>query len=109
MSAPDPFEEKLRSLPARSLPPEWRAEILGRAASARSPTPRWKGLPHWLAWGWGAGIAASLALHLTTPEPALAGRSQGDIELQSKPPLQRRAQLLEAWLAFNDVKAYPKP
>ena len=102
MSTPDPFEEKLKSLPCRSLPPEWRAQILGKTASARP-----KGPPRWLACGWGVGIAASLALHLATPGGKTS--SADPTPLATNPPLRQHAELLQTWLALNDVGAYPNP
>lgn len=103
MSSPDPLEEKLLSLRRRSLPPEWRAQILGQAAR-----PRFKGPPRWLAYGWGAGIAAAVIFHLTTPTAAPSTLT-GAVPESDASRLRDRAALLNAWLAANDSSAYPKP
>ncbi|MDZ4286438.1 MAG: hypothetical protein U0984_00675 [Prosthecobacter sp.] len=103
MITPDPFEQKLSSLHPRALPPEWRAEILGRAAVAGASQPRVKGPPRWLAWGWGAGIAASLLLHFATPEDPASVDSTD--HLTALP----RADIIHAWLAYNHSDAYLQP
>lgn len=94
---PDPFENDLRALQRRPLPPEWRAEMLNAAAQP----PRVARTPRWLLVGWGLAWAATLVLYFTTPaEPSspLAGAMS-----HTTPPLlwQQRAAVIEALLAAN--------
>jgi hypothetical protein len=82
---PDPFEQQLSQQPLRTLPPEWRQEILARAVSGLDPRDsdsaraisirqRLRGWvwPHPVAWaGLGACWLAILTLdHLAAPSAA---------------------------------------
>jgi hypothetical protein len=96
-ATPDPFENDLRALQRRTLPPEWRAEMLLAAAQP----PRVARTPRWLLAGWGLAWAATLVLYFTTPaEPSAppAGAMS-----HTTPPLlwQQRAAVIEALLAAN--------
>lgn len=94
---PDPFENDLRALQRRPLPPEWRAEMLHAAAQ----TPRVARTPRWLLAGWGLAWAATLVLYFSTPAEPSAPQTAGMSEIP--PPLlwQQRAAAIEALLAAN--------
>jgi hypothetical protein len=76
MNSDDPFEQKLATLKPRELPPEWRAEILGRAVAMVPARVKTKRPPKWLVAGWGLGWAAVITLHFLTPEPEPASQLQ---------------------------------
>ena len=59
----DDLEQRLQSLSRRSLPAQWKADIL-RAAAPSAPSLR---PPRWLAWGMAAAWCLVGALHLLTP------------------------------------------
>lgn len=94
---PDPFENDLRALQRRTLPPEWRAEMLHAAAQP----PRVARTPRWLLAGWGLAWAATLVLYFTTPAEPSAPQAAG--MSHPTPPLlwQQRAAVIEALLAAN--------
>lgn len=94
---PDPFEDDLRALQRRPLPPEWRAEMLHAAAQP----PRVARTPRWLLVGWGLAWAATLVMYFTTPAEPSAPQAAGTGE--TPPPLlwQQRAAAIEALLAAN--------
>ncbi|HBJ82733.1 MAG TPA: hypothetical protein DDZ88_02435 [Verrucomicrobiales bacterium] len=88
----DAFENDLRALRRRELPPEWRADIL-RAAQSASRTPRW------LVAGWSIAWAAIWVMYLTTPaEPDTPPSTAHET-----PTLrwEERAALIENLLAAN--------
>jgi hypothetical protein len=96
-STPDPFEDDLRALQRRPLPPEWRAEMLQAAAQ----TPHVSHTPRWLLAGWGLAWAATLVLYFTTPAEPSAPQA-ADMSHTSPPLLwQQRAAVIEALLAAN--------
>jgi hypothetical protein len=88
---PDEFEQQLQSQPLRSVPSEWRAEILGAAHAARAAheprvTRQATIFPLWRKWLWPspqawAALAAVwmvlIALHLAGPPmpPSIANQS----------------------------------
>ena len=96
-STPDPFEDDLRALQRRPLPPEWRAEMLQAAAQ----TPHVARTPRWLLAGWGMAWAATLVMYFTTPAEPSAPQAAG--MSHTSPPLlwQQRAAVIEALLAAN--------
>jgi len=101
------FEQRLRQTPLRSLPPEWRQDILAAAqpptsVPARSqPTELWWTRLLWpypRAW---AGLAAAwvviLGLHLATREPAettTAARAEATPGPEYRAQLQQQQQML---------------
>lgn len=107
---PDELESKLRGLPVRNLPPEWRAEILGACevhaslpatlrAEHRHCEPAW-----WIAWllpgraGWAALGAAwflILVLHLATSSD---GQRAGRAPLASAEPWLEQRRLVAEFL-----------
>lgn len=115
---PDEFEKQLQRQPLRTVPPEWRAEILGQARQAmeaNSLPPEQAGerlvAAWWREWLWPcpeawAGIAALwmviLGLNATTPsqEQLTAQKAASSPSVQAAPLLaeQRRelARLLES-------------
>ena len=96
-TTPDPFENDLCALQRRSLPPEWRAEMLQAAAQ----TPRVVRTPRWLLAGWSLAWAATVVLYFTTPAEPSAPQAAGMSD--ATPPLlwQQRAAAIEALLAAN--------
>lgn len=96
-TTPDPFENDLRALQRRPLPPEWRAEMLHAAAQ----TPRVARTPRWLLAGWSLAWAATLVMYFTTPAEPSAPQAAG--MSHTTPPLlwQQRAAAIEALLAAN--------
>ena len=94
---PDTVETALSALQRRTLPPEWRAEMLRAAAQ----TPRVARTPRWLLAGWGLAWAATLVMYCTTPAAPSAPQAAGMSE--AAPPLlwQQRAAAIEALLATN--------
>lgn len=99
MNAEDPFEQKLASLKPRELPPEWRAEILGRAAAAAPLRVKAKRPPRWLVAGWGLAWAAVVVLHWMTPEATGSEKVSASVEDVSR--YLDRTQTLYAFLNFN--------
>jgi hypothetical protein len=89
---PDNLEERLQSLPIRTVPGAWRQEILGAAretAGPRQPVSEVRPAPWWRIWLWPcpgawAGVAAVwcviLALNLGV------GRSERSVVDRSAPP-----------------------
>jgi hypothetical protein len=86
---PDDFEQQLRNLPLRPVPPDWRAEMLivARVAGqeARS-SEREVSVPWWRVWLWPcpqawAGLAAVwvllIGLHWGTPSPTDGAQKSG--------------------------------
>ncbi len=94
---PDPFENDLRALQRRPLPPEWRAEMLHAAAQP----PRLARAPRWLLAGWGMAWAATLIMYFTTPAEPSAPQAAGIGEPASPILWQQRAAAIEALLAAN--------
>jgi len=94
---PDPFENDLRALQRRTLPAEWRDEMLQAAAQP----PRVARAPRWLVAGWSLAWAAILVMYFTTPAEPSAPQAAGVSE--TAPPLlwQQRAAAIEALLAVN--------
>lgn len=83
MSTNDSFEHDLRSLPRRSLPEAWRADIL-RAASTPPAAPSSPHVPRWLLAGWGLAWAAILVMSWTMPEEPL--RTSTTPAAHARPP-----------------------
>ncbi len=96
---PDEFEQQLQSQPLRSVPSEWRAEILEVAHAARTAhesrvTRQATSVPWWRNWLWPcpqawAGLAATwlilVVLHLAA-RPTLPS-----VAIQSPSPEKRMA------------------
>jgi hypothetical protein len=94
---PDPFEDDLRALQRRPLPPEWCAEMLQAAAQ----TPHVARTPRWLLAGWGLAWAATLVLYFTTPAEPSAPQAAGMSHTSTPLLWQQRAAVIEALLAAN--------
>ena len=94
---PDPFENALSALQRRTLPAEWRDEMLQAAAQP----PRVAHAPRWLVAGWSLAWAAILVMYFTTPAESSAPQTAGKSE--TAPPMlwQQRAAAIEALLAAN--------
>lgn len=94
---PDPFENALSALQRRTLPAEWRDEMLRAAA----PKPRVVRTPRWLLAGWGLAWAATVVMYFTTPAEPSAPQGSGMSDIA--PPLlwEQRAAAIEALLAVN--------
>jgi hypothetical protein len=109
MNGNDSFEERMRRVPRREIPSEWRREILGAARPRDTGAPTWIGAlfwPHPAAW---AGVAAAwlLVLYLnvaardSAPSPQMQAmlREQGRLlgELtggpEERPPAQKTPSL----------------
>lgn len=125
----DDFEQRLQRQPLRSLPSEWRAEILRKAQQAvpldtsnLCPLPS----PWWREWLWPcpqawAGLAAAwmiiVGLHLSTPDAASASAVRVQTSpVQLRQAIQEKLQLLaelnppgEASFAEPPKPYRPKP
>jgi hypothetical protein len=91
----DAFENDLRALQRRELPPQWRNEILP-AATASPHAPR---TPRWLVAGWSMAWAAILLMYFTTPAAPVPQPHSA----RALPKLlwQERSAMIDALLAFN--------
>ncbi|MDI1312966.1 hypothetical protein [Prosthecobacter sp.] len=95
---PDPFENDLRALQRRALPPAWREEMLGQAAAQAQRATR---TPRWLLASWGVAWAATLVLYFTTPSEPAAPPSVSLTDPALPMLWQQRAAAIEALLAAN--------
>mgnify|MGYP001817849628 CR=1 FL=1 len=69
------FEEEARHVARRSLPPEWREDIIEAALAepreaGSGPASAWWMPPRWMKVGMAACWVAIGVLHLTRPEPS---------------------------------------
>lgn len=93
----DAFENDLGALRRRTLPAEWREEVLQAAAQQ----PRAVRTPRWLLAGWGLAWAATLVMYFTTPAEPSAPHA-ADISDTTQPLLwQEHAAAIKALLAAN--------
>ncbi len=104
------FETRLQGLRPKALPEAWRAEILERARSAASARPRRARLlpPRWLMAGWSLAWAATLVLHLASPDETPAPRAAPSTAALA-PALNERTTALQSLLASNLDTFTPVP
>jgi len=92
---PDAFENDLRALRRRELPPAWRDDVLSAAKTPPAATRT----PRWLIAGWSVAWAAILVMYFTTPaESDTRTRSVRQVPVLR---LDERAALIDALLASN--------
>lgn len=94
---PDPFETALGALQRRTLPAEWRDEMLQAAAQK----PRVARTPRWLLAGWGLAWAATVVMYFSTPAEPAATQAAGTGDFTPPMLWQQRAAAIEALLAVN--------
>jgi hypothetical protein len=109
---PDEFEQQLRRQPFRSVPPEWRAEILHAARAAvrlRSSAVETASSSGWRAWLWPcpqawAGLAAVwillLNLWMTAPSSS-AGTAQHSLSSDGRMSLAAQRRELDRLLEIS--------
>jgi len=94
---PDPFENALSALQRRTLPAEWREEMLQAAARK----PRVARTPRWLLAGWGMAWATTLVMYFTTPAETSTPQAARINDIAPPMLWQQRAAAIEALLAAN--------
>lgn len=91
----DAFENDLSALRRRTLPAEWRGEMLQAAVQK----PRGMRTPRWLLACWGLAWTATLAMHCTMPGEQEAAQASSPGEATPPRLWQERAAAIEALLA----------